>query len=122
IRRRRHGYELPLNPFRDQTIPTPEQVFSCSENRAVLERAFLSVGAQLVRPAQQPNPAICPMGFNQPYSLGFGAICLTHCNISNNCPLALWYGDPGRSEDHVLSRWYPLFSRKGWVDAECKCS
>ena len=43
-----------------------------------------------------------PLGFSLLKTLGFGATVVTHRNCPNNCPLALWAGDP----------WYPLFRRK----------
>jgi hypothetical protein len=50
-----------------------------------------------------------PLGYDYLKSLGFGAILVTYRNIANNCPLALWWGDPNKA--YPLNAWYPLFPR-----------
>jgi hypothetical protein len=87
-----------------------ESLFTSPEAREVVERAFLKAGAMLVCAAKNPAESMRPLGFEKLISLGFGSMFITYRNISNNCPLALWYGDPSKSGP--LSLWYPLFPRK----------
>ncbi len=103
------GLSVPL--FRNKGTPPKETLFSSSQNRDIVERAFLEVGAKLVITAKDPNRYVRPLGFDKLLSLGFGALFVTYRNISNNCPLALWYGDP-ESAIRQLRSWYPLFPRK----------
>lgn len=101
------------NVFRADGIKFAEGIFSSEANRDVLEQAFLEVGATLVLSAQNPQPSVRPMGVEFLATVGFGSPIITYRNIANNCPLALWYGDPDTyGADHPLGRWYPLFKRK----------
>ena len=52
------------------------------------------------------------MGYEYLESFGFGATFISYRNIANNCPLALWWGDPDAPASHPFSKWYPLFSHK----------
>lgn len=88
-----------------------ETLFSDENSREIVERAFLKIGARLVMTAENPAPSMRPLGFEKLESLGFGTFFVTYRNIANNCPLALWYGDPSYSSG-PLSLWYPLFFRK----------
>ena len=45
-------------------------------------------------------------------SLGFGAFFATCFNISNNCPLAFWWGDLWSLSSETLGKWYPLLPRE----------
>jgi hypothetical protein len=82
--------------------PRNDGIFSGEAARAVLERAFLKAGARIrsVCPYLPENAR--PLGYSKLMTLGFGATVVTYRNCPNNCPLALWAGNP----------WYPLFSRK----------
>ncbi len=98
--------------FRSTTDMGAEKLFSSLENRRVIENAFLSKGIQLVKAGQNPAPSIRPLGFMKLISLGFGTFFVTYRNISNNCPLVLWWGDPSYPPTHPLGKWYPLFPRR----------
>lgn len=108
--------------YRSHTI-AQDTLFTTPYARDIVERAFLKVGSRLVAAAENPARSIRPLGFEKLESLGFGTFFITYRNISNNCPLALWYGDPDQF-DGPLSLWYPLFVRKtqrqnlitGWED------
>ncbi|MPM99118.1 hypothetical protein SDC9_146309 [bioreactor metagenome] len=52
------------------------------------------------------------MGFDNRISFGFGAFFSTYMNMSNNCPLAFWWGDSNADPWHPFSKWYPLIPRK----------
>ncbi len=85
-----------------------------SEERVFLENAFLACGIELVNAAASPSQNMRPMGFEVLEGFGFGALTVTWRNIANNCPLALWYGDPDNyPQDHPFGQWFPLFPRKG---------
>ena len=98
--------------FRPDGVPKKETIFSSESNRQVIETAFLKAGADIISLSQNPNQKMRPLGYDFFDSLGFGAMFITYRNIANNCPLALWWGDPSYPEDHPFSKWYPLFPRK----------
>lgn len=96
-------------------------IFSSEHGRQLLERELLLAGVQIRGFSQNPSRWVRPLGFSG-YGLGFGSPVVTFRNCPNNCPLALWWGDPEASASHPLSKWYPLFPRKtyrkevGWDD------
>ncbi len=79
-----------------------DSVFSGEEGRALIERVFLESGVRIRSMCPYLKESARPLGFSLLKTLGFGATVVTHRNCPNNCPLALWAGDP----------WYPLFRRK----------
>jgi hypothetical protein len=82
---------------------TPKDgVFSGEAGRALLERVFLKAGVRIRSICPNLKESARPLGFSLLKTLGFGATVVTYRNCPNNCPLALWAGDP----------WYPLFRRK----------
>ncbi|WP_297439227.1 hypothetical protein [uncultured Clostridium sp.] len=89
-----------------------ELIFSCSENRECVEKAFLLAGVDILDGLNNPCNSMRPMGFSKLETIGFGAVFITYRNIANNCPLALWYGDIFNQGNGPLGRWYPLFPRK----------
>lgn len=83
----------------------------CSEyGRQLLEREFLLAGIRIRSWYRNPSPVLRPLGFSN-FGLGFGSTIVTYRNCPNNCPLALWFGDPS-GKNPWLRRWYPLFPRK----------
>ncbi len=99
------GFE-PRHPVRSDN-----QFFTNEPNRRLLEREFLSAGIQIQSFANNPSTVLKPLGFS-PFFPGFGSLFVTYRNCPNNCPLALWWGDPSLPAHYTLSRWYPLFPRK----------
>lgn len=82
---------------------TPKNgIFSGEAGRAALERAFLKAGVRIRSMCPFLKETARPLGYSALMTLGFGATVVTYRNCPNNCPLALWAGDP----------WYPLFRRK----------
>jgi hypothetical protein len=73
---------------------------------------MLVAGVHIVSLSKDPKPQMRPLGYDTLLTLGFGGLLITYRNISNNCPLALWWGDPDAPENHPLSQWYPLFPRR----------
>jgi len=93
----------PADLFREPGTPAVETLFSSAESRRVVEGAFLRVGARLSGPRPKPRH-LRPLGYEVIDSLGFGTLAVMYRNISNACPLALWW-----SQADV---WYPLFPRR----------
>lgn len=86
-------------------------VFSSEEGRQLLERELLIAGVKIRNFSLNPNNSLRPLGFS-PFGLGFGSMIVTFRNCPNNCPLALWWGDPEADSNHPFSKWYPLLPRK----------
>lgn len=83
--------------------------FSSEEGRQILESEFLLAGIKICQKIENPTGTLKPLGFSR-YGLGFGSTIITYRNCPNNCPLALWWGDP-EAESGPLN-WYPLLPRK----------
>lgn len=94
----------------DQVVSS--KLFTSPINQHIVEQAFLAVGAGLFCVANNPAQSMRPIGFEAIATIGFGTPIITWRNIANNCPLALWYGDPAFGPNHPLGMWYPLFPRK----------
>ena len=92
-----------------------KNIFSSEDGRQLLERELLLAGVKIRSFCVNPSPAMRPLGFG-PFNLGFGSMIATFRNCPNNCPLALWWGDPNAPSHHPFSRWYPLFPRKTYSD------
>ncbi|MGD2181004.1 phosphoribosyltransferase-like protein [Lusitaniella coriacea] len=107
-RRQNSNRTLP-DLFRPANMPIQDRIFSSPTARNLIEYAFLKVGAYIVSLPRSPNVSMKPLGYDYFDSLGFGAIFATYRNIANNCPLALWWGDPNKA--YPLNAWYPLFPR-----------
>jgi hypothetical protein len=107
-RRQNSNRTLP-DLFRPANMPRQDRIFSSPAARNLIEYAFLRVGAYIVSLPRSPNVSMKPLGYDYFDSLGFGAIFVTYRNIANNCPLALWWGDPNKA--YPLNAWYPLFPR-----------
>ncbi|QQE66315.1 hypothetical protein GFS31_30130 [Leptolyngbya sp. BL0902] len=107
-RRQNSNRSLP-DLFRPANMPKQDKIFSSAVARNLIEYAFLKVGAYIVSLPRNPNASMKPLGYDYFDSLGFGAIFITYRNIANNCPLALWWGDPHKA--YPLNTWYPLFPR-----------
>jgi len=86
-------------------------LFSSERGRQLLEREFLLAGIKIISACKEPKKIMRPLGFGE-FGLGFGATIVTYRNCPNNCPLALWWGDPHAPDNHPLSKWYPLMPRK----------
>lgn len=110
VNERRQNLNRNLPPlFRPDNAPTQDDIFSSQAAREIVEYAFLKVGTYIVSLPKSPNTSMRPLGYDYLESLGFGAIFVTYRNIANNCPLALWWGDPNQA--YPLNAWYPLFPR-----------
>ncbi len=110
LRRKREGQQRGPRVYRPNGNPYREEIFSSADARDNIEYAFLRAGLHIMRIPQNANQHMRPMGYEYLESLGFGALPVFYRNISNNAPLALWWGDP--NEDYPLNQWQPLFLRK----------
>lgn len=98
--------------FRNSCPSKESNLFTSSYNRAVLEKALLKKGAYICSLPQNCNERMKPMGYSHGISLGYGAFFATCYNISNNCPLAFWWGNLSSSPSETLGKWYPLLPRE----------
>ncbi len=85
--------------------------FSSEEGRQLLERELLIAGVRIRGFCKNPKDIVRPLGFS-PFGVGFGSMIVTFRNCPNNCPLALWWGDPEAPASSPLSQWYPILPRK----------
>ena len=98
-------------PFEPRPLGGKLGPFSSELGRQMLERELLLAGVKIRAACANPKDIMRPLGFS-PFGLGFGSMIVTFRNCPNNCPLALWWGDPGADASSPLSKWYPLFPRK----------
>lgn len=84
--------------------------FSSDEARTLLEQQFLLAGLRIREMCPDLPETARPLGATLLKTFGFGSTIVTFRNCPNNCPLALWAGDP----------WYPLFPRSTNSDAFVK--
>ena len=91
-----------------------QNLFSSEEGRQLLERELLLAGMRIRSFCENPGRALRPLGYSA-FGLGFGSMIVTFRNCPNNCPLALWWGDPEAAPSHPFSKWYPLFPRKTYA-------
>jgi hypothetical protein len=101
-------HKFPLDPRKAGGKLGP---FSSEEGRQLLERELLIAGVAIRNFSQNPKDILRPLGFSA-FGLGFGSMIVTFRNCPNNCPLALWWGDPDADPGHPFSKWYPLHPRK----------
>ncbi|MFD0738513.1 hypothetical protein ACFQZQ_04330 [Lysobacter koreensis] len=89
--------------------------FSSEDGRQVLEQGFLVAGVKIRSKIASPKSVLRPLGFSM-FGVGFGSLIATYRNCPNNCPLALWWGDPEAKSGPF--NWYPLLPRKTYASAE----
>jgi len=101
-------------PFEPRALGGKLGPFSSEPGRQILERELLLAGVKIRANCANPKDIMRPLGFS-PFGLGFGSMIVTFRNCPNNCPLALWWGDPYAGSSSPLSKWYPLFPRKTYT-------
>lgn len=91
--------------FRKMNFPKKEKFFSSARTRDAIEKIFLTKGIDIAENAVNRTTNIRPLGYALPSTrnFGFGALCFTYRNISNNTPLVLWYS---------LTSFRPLFEKR----------
>lgn len=90
----------------------PLGFFSSEAGRQLLESEFMIAGVKIRSLTQSPKDFIRPLGCGN-FGVGFGSLLVTYRNCPNNCPLALWWGDPEATSGAL--HWYPLLSRKTYA-------
>lgn len=88
--------------------------FSSEAGRQVLESEFFIAGVKIRAMSANPKQSMRPLGFSA-FGVGFGAMIVTYRNCPNNCPLAMWWGDPEATSGAL--HWYPLLQREGYSSA-----
>ena len=88
--------------------------FSSEAGRQVLESEFFIAGAKIRAMSESPKLFMRPLGFS-PFGVGFGSMIVTYRNCPNNCPLAMWWGDPEATSGAL--NWYPLLEREVYSSA-----
>lgn len=101
--------KFPFEPR--QPSAKPNEPFSSEAGRQVLESELLIAGAKIRAMSENPKPSMRPLGFS-PFGVGFGSMIVTYRNCPNNCPLAMWWGDPEATSGAL--HWYPLLPREGY--------
>jgi hypothetical protein len=96
-------------PFVPRTPGGSLGPFTSERGRQLLERELLIAGVRIRNLSQNPKEILRPLGFS-PFGLGFGSMIVTFRNCPNNCPLALWWGDPKATTGPF--HWYPLLPRR----------
>ncbi len=107
-------HKFPFEP-RKVVADNKCRVFYDEEDRQLLEKEFLLAGLRIRSFSENTKAIMRPLGFS-PFGLGFGSMIVTYRNCPNNCPLALWWGDPREHSSGPLSKWYSLFPRRTYVD------
>ena len=97
--------------FRSKEYISP--LYTGDYSRTIFEQEILKAGTYIHSCCAEPSKSMKPMGYDFFNTLGFGAFFATYKNISNNSPLAFWWGDPHADDSHPFSKWYPLLPRKG---------
>lgn len=103
--------KFPFEPRQPRPVASP---FSSEAGRHVLEQEFLIAGAKIRALSENPKVSMRPLGFS-PFGIGFGSLIVTYRNCPNNCPLAMWWGDPKAVAGAL--HWYPLLERDGYSSA-----
>lgn len=104
------GHKFPFEP-REVDVHSHREKLKNEEERQLLEKEFLLAGLKIRSDSQTKLAVIRPLGFSH-FGLGFGSMIVTYRNCPNNCPLALWWGDPRQHPTGPLSVWYALFPRR----------
>lgn len=86
------------------------RIFTGETNRRIIENEFLNKGNDILTD-ETLKKGIYPLGYSSYPSLGFGSFCATQFNISNTCPVVLWWGNVVK-DDSPLDHWYPLLPRR----------
>lgn len=100
MKSRARDKEVPI--LRKSGHPKSDAYFTGTMNRKLVERLFLEKGVEIANHMKNPEVYMKPMGYDASRTLGFGSYFISYMNISEHCPLVLWWEDDG---------WYPLFPR-----------
>lgn len=97
--------------YRRQTQPNRETFFTSKGNRLRIEQIFLDKGIEIINQIQdeESKRKHRPLGKTYPgyKTFGTGTLFFTWRNISNTCPIVLWWDVPA----HNWKGLFPLFNR-----------
>lgn len=97
--------------YRKATQPSQEAFFSSKENRNRLEQIFLDKGIEIISKIQDETTKHKhrPLGKTYPSykTFGTGTLFFTWRNISNTCPIVLWWNNSA----HNWKGLFPLYNR-----------
>lgn len=96
--------------YRDVNREYTAGVFTGLKNRDIVEEFFLKAGIEIVKDIQEQN-GVYPLGYSNTPSFGLGSFCASDLNISNTCPIVLWWGNVVK-QGNKLDSWYPLLPRR----------
>ncbi len=87
-------------------------IFSDYNSRTIVEKAFLEEGIKIANKIDKT--IFRPLGITNIPSFGFGSVYVTDYNISNTCPLVLWWGSVkgNKDNDDPINCWYLLLPRR----------
>lgn len=94
-----------------QPIGSVIKPFFSEAGRQILESEFFIAGAKIRSMSENPKESMRPLGYSR-FGVGFGSTIVTYRNCPNNCPLAIWWGDPKATSGAL--HWYPLLPREGY--------
>lgn len=97
--------------YRPLNLPSSETFFSSKENRSRFETIFVQKGIDIINSIQdeQKRKNHRPLGKTYPsyHTFGTGTMFFTWRNISNTCPIVLWWDNPA----HNWKGLFPLHNR-----------
>ena len=97
--------------YRLNSQPKRETFFTSKESRNRLEQIFLDKGIQIINQIQdiESKRKHRPLGKTYPgyKTFGTGTLFFTWRNISNTCPIVLWWDNPA----HNWKGLFPLYNR-----------
>lgn len=97
--------------FRNSSDPFKETFFSSKENRLRLEKVFLDKGLMIIASIQDEASRLKHKPLGKTYqsykTFGTGTLFFTWRNISNTCPIVLWWDNPA----HNWQGLFPLSNR-----------
>lgn len=104
--------KFPNQQFEFRGYPWSMQagLFTSTENRRVIEEEFLLKGLYIYQFCDKSKKNY-PLGGSCLRTFGTGTFCAFEDNISNTCPLVLWWGNVEPKGD-AMDNWYPLLPRR----------
>ena len=96
--------------YRNNVWLNDKGVFSSLKNRNIVEKAFLLKGIEIYQYCSAIS-GLYPLGKGNCSTFGTGTFCAFENNISNTCPLVLWWGNI-EPKGNILDKWYPLLPRR----------
>ena len=102
----------PNQQFEFRSYPWNMQagLFTSVENRRIVEEAFLLKGIYIYQFCDKTKRKY-PLGGGNLRTFGTGSFCAFDDNISNTCPLVLWWGNV-RKKGNQMDNWHPLLPRR----------